>query len=340
MHFKIGDKVRFLNEKGEGIISKIINKTTVGVTIEDGFELPFAVSELLTIPKDPTSPSPSKIVEEPVFFNETTSKSIITKEEQEGIYMAFSPEKMNDIAHSDFNVWLINYTGYQILFSYSIVSAKGFKTVETGTIQAFENLLVETIDRKLLTESSNFKVDILFFNEQEHVYQAPISEIVKLKPIKLYKENAFADNNFISEKALIINITKINTLEEQIETPKIDLSKILLQKRSHFEPHKKSKPHISNNPAYELEIDLHIEELVDTHAGMSNAEIIQIQLKHLQRAIDKAIAEHCRKLVVIHGVGNGRLKSEVHAILDSLKLRYHDGSYAKYGFGATEIVIA
>ena len=340
MHFKIGDKVRFLNEKGEGIISKIINKTTVGVTIEDGFELPYAVSELLTIHKDPTTSSKQKIVDEPVFFNETTSKSIATEKEQEGIYIAFSPEKMNDISQSDFNVWLINYTGYQILFSYSIVSAQGFKTIETGTIQSFENLLVETIDRKLLTESSNFKVDVLFFDEQEHEYQSPMSEIVKLKPIKLYKENAFTDNNFISEKALVINVSKVNPFEEQIETPKIDVSKILLQKRSHFEPHKKSKPHISNNPAYELEIDLHIEELVDTHAGMSNAEIIQVQLKHLQRAIDKAIAEHCRKMVVIHGVGNGRLKSEVHAILNSQKLRYHDGSYAKYGFGATEIMIA
>ena len=36
MNFKIGDKVRFLNETGEGTVSKIINKTTVGITIEDG----------------------------------------------------------------------------------------------------------------------------------------------------------------------------------------------------------------------------------------------------------------------------------------------------------------
>ena len=49
MNFKIGDKVRFLNEKGEGTVSKIINKTNVGVTIEDGFEIPYANSQLVLI---------------------------------------------------------------------------------------------------------------------------------------------------------------------------------------------------------------------------------------------------------------------------------------------------
>ncbi|MGZ4118442.1 MAG: DUF2027 domain-containing protein [Bacteroidia bacterium] len=192
MHFKIGDKVKFLNEKGEGTVSKIINKTTVGVTIEDGFEIPFSVSELLFIKDETTAQTKINIVEDSSPSYEIKSKILSVKGEQAGIYIAFSPEKINDIAHSDFNVWLINHTNYQILFSYSIFSPDGFKTIETGTIQSFENTLVETIDRKLLTESSNFKIDILFFDKKEHQHQLPVSEIIKLKPIKLYKENDFA----------------------------------------------------------------------------------------------------------------------------------------------------
>ena len=49
MNFKIGDQVRFLNERGEGIITRIINKNTVGVTIEDGFEIPFDTSNLVIL---------------------------------------------------------------------------------------------------------------------------------------------------------------------------------------------------------------------------------------------------------------------------------------------------
>ncbi len=342
MNIKIGDKVRFLNEKGEGIVSKIINQTTLGITIEDGFELPFAVSQLLFMHNE-SQPLSSVKNSNGVVEDFTTKKNSITstEREQKGIYIAFSPEKENDITHSDIHVWMINHTNYQILFSYSIAGHIGSKTIETGRLDAFEHTLIETIDKKLVTENSNFIIDVLFFDEKEHKHQLPISEIIKLKPIRLYKENSFSKNNFISAKALIMDVFRFmeNKNEEPILTKK-ELSKMLLQKKNHSEIQKTSKPHIHNNPAYEMEIDLHIEELMDNYSGMGNAEIIQIQLKHFQKALDKAITEHYRKLIIIHGVGNGRLKSEIRSILSSYtNLRIHDGSYSKYGFGATEVVI-
>ncbi len=342
MNFKIGDKVRFLNEKGEGVVSKIINKSTVGVTIEDGFELPFAVTQLLIINNTSPSQVQAKIVEIPEeSFEKIKNNTSSKKEEQEGIYIAFSPEKENNISHSDFNVWMINHTNYQILFTYSIFSQDGFKTIETGNLGSFEHSLIETIDQELLTESSNFKIDVLFFDEHKHEHQLPISEVIRLKPIKLYKENAFLENSFISQKSLIINVFQMDeNQKEETYSPKMDLSKILFQKQNYSDTPKRSKPHANNNPAFEMEIDLHIEELMDNYSGMSNAEIIQIQLKQFQKALDKAINEHYRKLVVIHGVGNGRLKQEVRSILSSYNnLRVHDGAYSKYGFGATEIVL-
>lgn len=344
MNFKIGDKVKFLNEKGEGEVSKIINKTTLGITVEDGFEIPFLISDLILIQDETNAP----VKEKPISFittipSETKINSPKAKHEEEGIYIAFSPEKANDIAHSDFNVWLINHTTYKILFSYSILQNGNYMTIESGELAAFGSMLIETIDRKVLDEYSIFKIDALFFNEEEHDYQLPISEVIKLKPIKLYKENAFLPSAFISEKALVINVSRLDDFEEEEyePAPKVDLSKILFQKQTHSDAPKKSKPHSNNNPANEIEIDLHIEELLDNYSGMSNAEIILIQLKHFQKTLDKAINGHYRKVVVIHGVGNGRLKQEIRTILSSYNnLRFYDGSYSKYGFGATEIIIS
>jgi dsDNA-specific endonuclease/ATPase MutS2 len=108
--------------------------------------------------------------------------------------------------------------------------------------------------------------------------------------------------------------------------------------RAEQEEKKISKPHTKNNSAYEMEIDLHIEELIDNYKGMSNAEIVVIQLRHFEIALDEAINAHCRRLTVIHGVGNGRLKTEVRNILSAQGLRFHDASYSKYGFGATEVI--
>ena len=346
MKFKIGDKVRFLNEKGEGTVSKIINKTTVGITIEDGFVIPFTVSELVLIQDETAQHPPAKNTfqaPKPVEIKPVIEKTevIQSKKEKAGVYIAFSPENPSDITHSDFNVWLINNTENHALFTYSLFQNGNYTTLETGKASSHEYILVETINRKKLHDFSTFKVDILFYHENEHFPHPPVSEFIKLKPIKLYKENAFAYNSFIAEKALLINVCNTETSPQQdIFETKADLSKILFQKRTHIETYKKSKPHVSNDPAYEMEVDLHIEELIDNFKGMSNAEIIQIQLKHFQRTLDTAINEHYRKLIVIHGVGNGRLKQEVRNILSSYRnLQYFDASYGKYGFGATEILI-
>jgi hypothetical protein len=342
MNFKIGDKVGFLNEKGTGTVSKIINKTTVGVTIEDGFEIPYVVSELiLMVDEQEQREQPVKPVIQQTFQPEIKQKTNSKKKEREGIYIAFSPEKMNDIAHSDINVWLINHSNYQLLFTYSVFQNGSFLTVETGTVNAYEPLLIETIDRKLLDDFSNFKIDVLFFDMKEHEHQLPVSEVIKLKPIKLYKENAFAENNFITQEALVIKVAFLDSyLEDEADyISKVDLSKVLFQKQTHSNAPKKSKPHANNNPNNEMEIDLHIEELLDNYSGMSNAQIINVQLNHFQKALDKAITDHYRKLFVIHGIGNGRLKQEVRNILTSYKLQHFDASYSKYGFGATEVLI-
>ena len=88
------------------------------------------------------------------------------------------------------------------------------------------------------------------------------------------------------------------------------------------------------------EFDLHIEKLVKNFRGMSNYEILTLQTETAKRHLDFAIKNRMPKIVFIHGVGEGVLKSE----LDFLFGRYEnidckEGNYQKYGQGATEIYI-
>jgi hypothetical protein len=342
MNFKVGDKVKFLNEKGEGIVTRIINKTTVGVTVEDGFEIPYVVSNLVVIAgKNSEKPIAQEVKAVPLIEKKQEPQNKKAKiEEEEGLYLGFSPENKKDISRSNINVWLMNHTSYNISFAYSIWNSGNYTTLETGNIPAFNAELVQTIDRKELNDHRNFKVDALFYSKKAHDHQHPVSNVVKLKPIKLYKENAFRPNGFIHDDALIFPVYKLSEElgSEAYRITDKKLTSILFQKNKEHTAAKVSKPHATNNPLNEMEIDLHIEELLDDYTNMSNAEIIQVQLNYFQNALDKAINEHMRKLVVIHGVGNGRLKQEVRVILSRYdNLRYFDGSYARYGFGATEI---
>ena len=47
IQFKVGDKVKFLNQEGGGKISKIVSPVLVNVEMEDGFEIPTLTKELV-----------------------------------------------------------------------------------------------------------------------------------------------------------------------------------------------------------------------------------------------------------------------------------------------------
>ena len=86
-------------------------------------------------------------------------------------------------------------------------------------------------------------------------------------------------------------------------------------------------------------IDLHIEELVANWKGLSNFEILSIQLNAFERQIELAIQHHQPTLTVIHGVGKGKLKEEIHQWLNGKPFirSYSDQFDPFYGNGATTI---
>jgi len=86
-----------------------------------------------------------------------------------------------------------------------------------------------------------------------------------------------------------------------------------------------------------MEVDLHIEKLVKSKSGMSNADILNKQLDTANHKVNFAIKNRIPKIVFIHGVGEGVLKEELVRLFRRYSLRFYDASYQKYGLGATEV---
>ncbi|GAA0872204.1 hypothetical protein GCM10009117_13510 [Gangjinia marincola] len=107
---------------------------------------------------------------------------------------------------------------------------------------------------------------------------------------------------------------------------------------------KKPKKVISFKPKEQqlsvLEIDLHIEKLVDRYKGMSNFDILNLQLDTAKRQLEFAIKKRLRKIVFIHGVGEGVLKSELETLFRRYdNIRFYEADHRVYGLGATEVYI-
>ena len=97
--------------------------------------------------------------------------------------------------------------------------------------------------------------------------------------------------------------------------------------------HKKSKQEA-------LEVDLHIHELIDNTKNMSNFDMLNIQLDTAKRQIQFAKQKRIKRVILIHGVGQGVLKAELESLLRrDEEVNFYDADYKTYGLGATEVYI-
>ncbi|AYN68544.1 DNA mismatch repair protein MutS [Euzebyella marina] len=98
------------------------------------------------------------------------------------------------------------------------------------------------------------------------------------------------------------------------------------------------KPKERNAP--KMEVDLHINQLVPSTRGMTNYDMLNIQIETAKRRLEFAMQKRIQKIVFIHGVGEGVLKEELYSLFRRYEnVNYYDADYQKYGLGATEVYI-
>jgi hypothetical protein len=114
-------------------------------------------------------------------------------------------------------------------------------------------------------------------------------------------------------------------------------------KQAMFQKEESGRPRIIKRPqvAEVIEIDLHINELLDSTAGLSNGAMLQCQLDKFHEVLDENKNRKGQKIVFIHGKGEGVLRNEIEKLLKTRYKTYYfqDASFREYGFGATMVTI-
>lgn len=346
MKIKVGDRVKFLNDTGSGTVSGIIDERMVNVRIEDGFDVPVLVSELIM---DSDESKLIEKVDEHFDSTEATNKTdagianitgnnILSENLHEkalkSVCFGMIPVNSKMIYKSDISTYLINDCDFYLYYLIGCMDTGSFRYIKSGMLEANTKEHIKTFTQTELSKIKKFHFQILFVNRGKYFPHHPVDSYYDIAKISFYKESSYRDNDFFHEKAHIFKIVDDST-EDEIKQ-KTDYNSSLAMAEKEEKINQKDKKISETKPDIE-EVDLHIHEIVEDYSGLSEGEILKIQLNRFYDALDKAVNENIRKIVFIHGLGNGKLKHEIRKAIDTKypDLTYQDASFKEYGFGAT-----
>jgi len=329
MKLRIGDKVRFLNEKGEGVITRFKDKNTAFVELPDGFEIPYPVKSLVPIHTELILNTDV----ENINMNPETSTS-------DSIYFVIEPDHEMPLLANEYNIYLFNSSSYVLLFTYSIKDDEYFQTIRHGEVGAYQKIHLKQVKINFFNEYNYHKIECLLYKNTHFRAQIPIAEVIYVTKKSLGETALIKHDEFkLPVYAFLLKDEFIVSRNVEQDLSQEDISRLKTLKEVQ-RAGKKSISHKEHQKKLEKEVDLHIEELVDKKNGMSNHEILSIQLERFEKELDAAILNGYKKITFIHGVGNGRLKQEIISILKSTEgITYQDAPYKTYGFGATQVNI-
>ena len=357
---KIGDKVRFLNAVGGGIVKRFKNKDIVWVEEEDGFETPALIRECIVIEPDKTSqkaqdkPNPVKVVTpapkspEGNFndFNRGSEEKYevveLPNKDRLNVYLAYLPIDIKMIGKCPYEAFLINDSNYYLFLNYMSRQNNAWNSRFTGIIEPNTRLFIEEFSKEQLNELERICVQFIAFKKDKPFGLKNTQSVeLRIDGVKFYKLHSFRENAFFEDDALIYPLVVNDFPERELLISASGLQEAMTQKVKDDVAPRPPAPVKKEKASPVVEVDLHIHELLDSTAGMSNTDMLTVQMDRFRQTMEENKNRKGQKIVFIHGKGEGVLRS---AILSELKLKYkdfpvQDASFREYGFGATMVTV-
>jgi len=335
MKYQIGDKILILHSNEEGEVVDIMNDKMLLVDV-NGVKFPVYMDQ----------------VDFPYFKRFTEKKTIPAKKEkkyvddirkeksskeprvQDGVWLTFLPvmdtDEFGDVIVEELKLHLHNRTEFPYHFVYKLHFFGKPDFELKNTVNPFEDFYLHDIAFGDLNDSPSFDFDFSLVNKDRNKADH-FESSVKLKPKQL-----FAKIEEIKQKnTATFSFRLFENYPDKLVEDKVELGK-LAQKGFKIYEASKARQHLE--PARSV-VDLHIEKLTDDWEHLSNYEILSLQLKTFEKYYNLALAHFQPSLIVIHGVGEGKLRDEIH---DILRLKHEVKSFVnqydpRFGYGATEI---
>lgn len=350
MKIKIGDKVRFLNDVGGGKVTTILPDSRVMVLDETGFEIPVYYNEVVVVGSTTTHINQPEIttynkVKEPDNFENDLlyfpQGTILSGNNKPKALFTIVPQGKSVAKSQTFEAFIVNDSNYHMFCNIYENKGSSKKHIKTGIVAPNRRLAVEVIDRNKLSGSAlQLTFHLNFYSKDYLPLVNPWYSKLNIDYDVFTRETIYKNNLNFAKPTAIFQLT--DTLQETKNFAE-SLETLIENNKAKIESDQSSNKQIKKivQPETLREIDLHIGELLDTQSGLSPKDMLDIQLKHFISELDRAISDRVKRIVFIHGLGNGTLKAEIRKILEReyKRYEYHDASFKEYGYGATMIIL-
>ncbi|WP_205503098.1 Smr/MutS family protein [Rufibacter psychrotolerans] len=313
----IGDRVRLMHGKEQGVITRFLDNNLVEVAIDNDFTIPVMRREVVVIApeedqmfKNAPAPEPAK-KEAPVVPSTAVA----------GIYVALVHQTPELLA-----VHLVNNSEYDLLFTYGEETDKGYRAQSNDKLTPKKTKVVAHLHLNDFEKWPDLVVQYLQHKASANTLLEPVTRKLKFKASSFYKSKKTAP--VLQKEGYVFQLDSKPSLvnPDQIQEQ-------LIESAAQAENIKVAVPN--------HEVDLHIEKLLphEDPKKMSNSEILRQQLAAFQDNLDRALAANMHEIIFIHGTGNGVLKKEIQKVLSKnphIKF-FEDARKEKFGYGATRV---
>lgn len=347
MKFKVGDKVKFLDEPGGGKVTAIVDDKMVKIETDEGFEMPVLMSELIldyrNIPVQEERVQTKRKTEIHEIENnnseseadEITAISTWSKpNEAEGLYLVFEPHDQQWFLTGPVSVFLVNHTDLDILYSLFLEVSGSYRGVDYGSIPAHSKKLLDVVSREEIENWSHGTMQVLIHEDEPQNIYLPIHTEINIRISRFFKEGSYTSNTLVNGKAIVSVLSLKSTFQTAGTTGKFDVQP---QKTKNAQQKEKALIDQYKSAFREAIVDLHIGEILDNIAGLESSDIFRIQIEHFKKTLDSAMAHDYRKVTYIHGIGNGVLKN---AIIRYFKEQGNEhADIVKFSVGSLDVAI-
>lgn len=336
MKFQQGDKVILIHSGEEAEIVDFINKQMALVDV-NGVRFPVYLDQIdfpyfqrFTAKPKVEKPRPKAYID-----HVKKEKAAAKYKVGEGVWLAFLPVFDKDVFDDDvveyFKIYLVNQTELHLNFQY-LLKLNGATAFELKSdIHPLQDFYLHDVPLEQFNDSPRFDVEFsLAVPDKKKATHVETS--LKLRARQIFQK--ISETRLKQEAHFTYPL--LETYPDRVEEEKPDLAKLAHAGFKIYEHGRVNRQHLE--PARSV-VDLHIEKLTDQWKGLNNAAILDLQLKTFEKFYELALLHHLPQLIVIHGVGSGKLRDEIH---DLLRLKKEVKSFVNqfhpnFGFGATEI---